>query len=164
MQNSRQLLTLSEVKNKFTKGPISGIFTDGSCTGNPGPGGWGLVYVKDDEIIDEKFGFDDDTTNNRMEITAVMEALKLVQTETKLSLFTDSQLVVNTFMTWAANWEKLGWVRKTGPIKNLDLVQNTYKLIKKLPDVELQWIPAHSGYKWNEYADALSTAYLRDEL
>ena len=139
------------------------IYTDGSCEGNPGPGGWAAIIINNSKK-EEICGGERLTTNNRMEITAVMEALKLVQTETKLSLFTDSQLVVNTFMTWAANWEKLGWVRKTGPIKNLDLVQNTYKLIKKLPDVELQWIPAHSGYKWNEYADALSTAYLRDEL
>jgi ribonuclease HI len=142
-------------------GPQSGIFTDGSCQGNPGPGGWGVVWVSDGEVIAERHGFDPATTNNRMELTGVIEGLLMAPTDEPITLFTDSNLVVNTITKWAAGWEKLGWKRREGPVKNLDLVQRAYALSKERPNVKIEWVPGHSGYTWNERADVLSTEHLR---
>ncbi len=142
-------------------GPQTGIFTDGSCQGNPGPGGWGVVYVRDGQVIAERHGSDPATTNNRMELTACIEGLLIAPEDERISLFTDSNLVVNTLTKWAAGWEKRGWVRREGPVKNLDLVQKAYALVVARPNVRIEWVPGHSGYTWNERADELSTAHLR---
>jgi ribonuclease HI len=69
---------------------------------------------------------------------------------------------VNTITKWAAGWKENGWKRKSGPIKNLDLVQKLYELCRSRPELQLRWIKAHSGNRWNEYADSLATAYRRD--
>ncbi|MFP6623226.1 MAG: ribonuclease H, partial [Myxococcota bacterium] len=126
------------------------------------PGGWGFVWVEDGEILEQRFGDTPDTTNNRMELQALIEAYKLLRNDAKVSIYSDSQLCVRTINEWAATWEKRGWKRKTGPIKNLDLVQELYALAGDHPDVKLEWIRAHDGSKWNEYADALATTYLRE--
>jgi ribonuclease HI len=76
-------------------------------------------------------------------------------------VMTDSQLCVDTINSWAAEWERNGWKRKRGAIKNLDLVQELYRLARGRPEVELRWIKSHNGFLWNEYADALATAYRR---
>ncbi|MBI51924.1 MAG: ribonuclease H [Chloroflexi bacterium] len=164
MKNQRTLLTLEQVLDKYVDGPSTGIFTDGSCSGNPGPGGWGVVVVDDNEIIDQKFGSAEDTTNNKMELTALLEAIKIAQNIKVSNIYTDSQLLVNTFTSWAIKWEKMGWRRKSGPIKNIELIQEIYFLFNKQNEYSLKWIPAHSGFRWNEYADALSTSYLREIL
>lgn len=143
------------------RGPQTGIFTDGSCQGNPGPGGWGVVWVQDGDVVAERHGSDPATTNNRMELTGVIEGLLMAPTDEPITLFTDSNLVVNTLTKWAAGWEKLGWKRREGPVKNLDLVQRAYELSKERPNVKIEWVPGHSGYTWNERADALSTEHLR---
>ena len=83
---------------------------------------------------------------------------------TAATIYTDSNLAVQTINEWAAGWERRGWKRKTGPIQNLDLVQRLYALAKARPELKLQRIKAHAGSRWNEYADALSTASRRDEL
>ena len=142
-------------------GPQSGIFTDGSCQGNPGPGGWGVVFVRDAGVVTERHGFDPATTNNRMELTAVIEGFLLAPADEEIALYTDSNLVVNTVTKWAAEWEKRGWRRKEGPVKNLDLVQRVYALSKERANVRIEWVPGHSGYTWNERADELSTTYAR---
>lgn len=141
-------------------GPETGIFTDGSCQGNPGPGGWGVVVVEKGRIVAEKNGFDPSTTNNRMELTAIIEGLKLA-TADRTTLYTDSNLAVNTLTKWAKGWEAKGWKRPQGPVANLDLVQAAWELVKAKPQVAIEWVPGHSGYTWNEYADQLSTAHLR---
>lgn len=141
-------------------GPRSGIFTDGSCQGNPGPGGWGVVVVVDGVVQDERNGYAPQTTNNRMELTATIEGLKLAGSD-PVALFTDSNLVVNTLTKWAKGWEAKGWKRAQGPVANLDLVQEAWALLKERPNVSVEWVPGHSGYTWNEYADQLSTAYTR---
>ncbi|MDG1990103.1 MAG: ribonuclease HI [Dehalococcoidia bacterium] len=164
MKTSRSLFSVNEVLKLYSSGPVTGIFTDGSCVGNPGPGGWGTVFVQDDKIIDQKFGHADDTTNNQMELTALLAALELTEEDSKISIYTDSQLLVNIFNKWASNWEAMGWKRKSGPIKNLELIKKIYILLQVRNGITILWIPAHSGYKWNEYADSLSTAYLRDVL
>jgi len=136
------------------------IYTDGACRGNPGPGGWGYVCVEEGKVLSQDHGADPDTTNNRMELQALIEAYKLLPADAKVDVYSDSQLCVNTVNQWAAGWEKRGWKRKTGPIKNLELVQELYALANERPNVELHWIRAHDGSKWNEYADALASAYM----
>lgn len=156
----RELLTPEEVLAKHTSGPKTGVFTDGSCEGNPGPGGWGFVWVEDDEIRTEASGNSPATTNNRMELTALIEAYKALPSDAETTIFSDSEICVKTINEWAAGWEARGWRRKTGPIKNLELVQTLYRLARAHPRVTLRWIRAHDGSRWNEYVDALANAYM----
>jgi len=157
-------LPVAEVLKRFTDGPQTGVFTDGSCSGNPGTGGWGAVYVRDGEIVAARHGDDPATTNNRMELTAMIAGLEMLGPDDEADVYSDSMLVVNTLTKWAKDWEKRGWQRKEGEVKNLELVQRAYGLAQERPRVRIQWIRAHDGSRWNEYADALSTAYLRDEV
>ena len=105
-------------------------------------------------------GADPDTTNNRMELSALIAGLGMLPEDAKLRVYSDSQLCVKTVNEWAAGWEKRGWKRKSGPIANLELVQRLYSLANAHPKVTLQWIKAHDGSRWNEYADALASAYM----
>ncbi|MDX1659747.1 MAG: ribonuclease H [Nitriliruptorales bacterium] len=157
-------LTLDAVLEKYDGGPQTGVFTDGSATPNPGPGGWGAVYVVDGEVIRQAHGHEAHTTNNRMELTAVIEAMDLVPEGTDATIYTDSRLVEQTLNQWADDWRRRGWKRKTGPVENLDLVKEAYNKLESRPELEVRWIKAHAGALWNEYADSLSTAYTRDEL
>lgn len=157
-------LTLEEVLAKFSGGPQDGIFTDGSARPNPGPGGWGLVYVKGGEILESLHGQEAHTTNNRMELRALIEAFKIIKPSESVTVYTDSNLCVNIVTKWAAGWKKNGWKKKTGPIKNLELVTELYALYEERPQLNLQWIKAHNGWLWNEYADSLATAWAREEL
>lgn len=156
-------LTVAEVLAKYADGPTDGVFTDGASHPNPGPGGWGAVFVRNGEIVAEAHGHSEDTTNNRMELTALIEGCRLVPAGQAATVWTDSQLCVSTINEWAAAWERNGWKRKGGAIKNLELVQELYKISKSRPELTLRWIKAHSGNRWNEYADALSTAYRREK-
>ena len=159
-----QFLTLTQVLERFHDGPDSGVFTDGSCIPNPGPGGWGAVYVIDGEVVAEEHGHEPATTNNRMELRALAAALDLVPVGTPARIYTDSNLAVRTLTEWAAGWERRGWRRKTGPVENLDLVRPLYERLTARPELELVWIKAHAGNRWNEYADALATAWAREQL
>ncbi len=136
--------------------PTTGVFTDGSSSPNPGPGGWGAVYVRDNTIVDEAYGHGGDTTNNRMELLALIRAVDLVPNGTAETVYSDSKLAVQTINEWAAGWEKRGWKRKSGPVENLDLVKDAYAAYRKRPELELVWIKAHVGFRWNEYADELA--------
>jgi ribonuclease HI len=156
-----RVLTLSQVLEVYTAGPVSGVFTDGAAHPNPGPGGWGAVYVVEGEIVTEARGAEPQTTNNRMELTALIAGYALVPMGKAAIVLTDSQLCVDTINTWAAEWERNGWKRRRGEIKNLDLVQQLYRVARSRPEIELRWIKSHNGYRWNEYADALASAYRR---
>ena len=158
----RELLTPEAVLARYSAGPKTGVFTDGSCEGNPGPGGWGVVWVEDDRVRAEKHGFDPATTNNRMELRALITAFQLLPADADLPVFSDSELCVKTLNEWAAGWELRGWRRKSGPIANLELVRELWVLKQAHPRVRVQWIRAHDGSRWNEYADALANAYLRE--
>jgi ribonuclease HI len=160
-RGATEYLTPDEVLQRYHGGPKTGVFTDGSCEGNPGPGGWGFVWVEDDQIIHEDRGTDPATTNNRMELLALVNAYKKLPEDSQVTIFSDSQLCVKTINEWAAGWERRGWRRKSGPIANLELVKSLYALAGNHPDVKLQWIRAHDGSRWNEYADALASAYQR---
>jgi ribonuclease HI len=157
-------LTRAQVLERYHDGPDTGVFTDGSAIPNPGPGGWGAVYVRNGEIVAELRGHEPLTTNNRMELRALQAALELVAPGEPARIHTDSNLAVRTITEWAAGWEKRGWVRKTGPVENLDLVRPLYEAFRDRPELELVWIKAHAGNRWNEYADALATAWARDDI
>lgn len=162
---SRELnLCVHEVLARFRNGPQTGVFTDGGAQPNPGPGGWGFVFVRDSKILQQGYGHAPDTTNNRMELTALIEAFKALPEDEEVTIYSDSDLCVKTINEWASAWEKRGWRRKTGPIKNLELVQELYALAQAHPKVRLQWIRAHNGDLWNEYADSLATAWMREAL
>jgi ribonuclease HI len=163
-KGASELLTLAEVLEKYTEGPTTGVFTDGSSVPNPGPGGWGAVYVVDGEIVAQDHGHDPDTTNNRMELQALIAACDLVPDGEAVTVYSDSNLAVRTINEWAAGWRARGWKRKTGPVENLDLVKVAYERFSSRPELTLTWIRAHDGSRWNEYADALASAWQRDEL
>lgn len=134
----------------------SGVFTDGSAEPNPGVGGWGVVWVRDGKVVAERSGGEPDTTNNRMELRALIEAYRLVPEGTPVTVWSDSNLVVRTVNEWAAGWERRGWKRSSGPVQNLDLVQELYGIARSRPEVTVAWIKAHVGHEWNEYADRLA--------
>lgn len=154
-------LTVEEVLDRYHGGPDTGVFTDGSADPNPGPGGWGAVYVVDDAVVTRAHGHESHTTNNRMELTALLAGYDLVPAGTPATIYTDSDLAVRTINEWAPQWEARGWRRKAGPIANLDLVRLLYAKARQRPELRLRWIRGHGGARWNEYADALSTAYRR---
>jgi len=161
--------TLAEVLRRFKsgryqEGPRSGVFTDGSASPNPGPGGWGFVHVEEGVVVNSGHGHDPDTTNNRMELLGLINAYRSLPSDARVDIYSDSNLCVQTVNLWAKSWEKAGWKRKTGPIANLNLVQELYAEQGQRPGVKLQWIKAHNGWLWNEYADALATAWMRTEL
>lgn len=161
----RRDMTTSEVLETYTEGPSTGVFTDGASEGNPGPGGWGAVLVVDDQVVAEDYGYKAHTTNNRMELTALIAGLEMIPPDQEVDVYTDSQLIVNIVTQWAEGWKERGWKKKSsGPIANLELVKQAYELSRKRPKAHIRWIAAHSGYRWNEYADALATAYRRDEF
>ena len=131
------------------------IYTDGACKGNPGPGGWGALLVFG-ERERELFGGEAPTTNNRMEMTAVIRALESLKRVCEVDLYTDSQYVKNGIETWIHGWKRNGW--KTAdkkPVKNAELWQRLDAL-RNLHHVEWRWVKGHSGDPGNERADALA--------
>ena len=154
-------LPVASVLARHTAGPKDGVFTDGAADPNPGPGGWGAVHVVGDRVVSEDCGHEKQTTNNRMELVALAAGCRLVPRGTPAILYTDSMLCVNTLTKWAEGWEARGWRRKDGPIENLELVQELYATLRARPELEVRWVAAHSGIRWNEYADALATSYRR---
>ncbi len=131
------------------------IYTDGACRGNPGPGGWGvLLRFKDNEK--ELFGGVNDTTNNRMELTAAIEALKAINKKSSVVLFTDSKYVMQGITEWLPNWKRNGWrTAAKKPVKNADLWQVLDALANQ-HDIKWQWVKGHNGHPENERADELA--------
>lgn len=130
-------------------------FTDGACSGNPGPGGWGAVLQFGDHER-ELHGGAADTTNNRMELTAAIEALKALSEPCRVSLTTDSTYVKDGITQWLVNWKRNGW--KTAakkPVKNQDLWQ-ALDLETARHEIEWCWVKGHSGHIENERADRLA--------
>ena len=157
-------LTLDEVLAKYTGGPDSGVFTDGSASPNPGPGGWGMVWVDKGEILAQDHGHEAHTTNNRMELEALIAAYRRLPEDARVTVHSDSRLCIDTITKWAPAWERKGWKRKGEPLKNLDLVKELLALYRAHAGCRLVWIAAHSGERWNEYADSLATAWMRPSL
>jgi len=131
------------------------IYADGACSGNPGPGGWGAILSYND-TAKEIFGYELATTNNQMELTAVIEALSLLKTRCKIEIFTDSQYVKNGITGWIHNWIRKGWRKNNDePVKNVGLWQKLYEEAQK-HDIIWHWVRGHSGNQGNEIADALA--------
>ena len=159
--------TTEEVLDRFADGPDTGLFTDGSCEENPGgAGGWGAVKVVRGEVVDQKHGHAEVTTSNRMELTAVIEALRMLAPGEDLTVRTDSKYCLNVATKWASSWKRNGWTRgkKREPVENLDLVKELQELMEARPQARVEWVRGHDGSRWNEYADSLSTAYTRNRL
>ena len=137
------------------------IFTDGACSGNPGPGGWGAV-LRFGGREKELCGGDDDTTNNRMELTACIEALSALKEPCEVTLTTDSQYVVNGMTKgWASSWQKNGWIKSDKkPVQNPDLWEKLLEL-SKLHKLTFVWIKGHAGHPENERCDALAVGYYK---
>ena len=133
------------------------IYTDGACSGNPGPGGWGAVILEEDKNQKNISGNEKDTTNNRMELMAPIMALKKINTNSKVVIYTDSKYVKNGITEWIKNWEKNGWKSANKkPVKNKDLWVKLNKLSKGHV-IDWKWVKAHAGNKYNEIADRLAT-------
>ena len=138
------------------------IFTDGGCRGNPGPGGWGVVLRYGDH---EKtfFGAEAETTNNRMELMAAIQALKLLREPCKIELYTDSQYLQKGITEWLKNWKKNNWKKADKkPVKNADLWEELDKQAAH-HQISWHWVKAHNGHRENEMADALANQAI-DEL
>jgi len=133
------------------------IYTDGACSGNPGPGGWGAILVygsKEKELS----GFEASTTNNRMELTSVIMALEALREPCEVELFTDSQYVANAVNRgWLESWHKKGWKRKGGEVKNPDLWVKLMPFLEK-HKVSFTWVKGHSDNEYNNRCDELAVA------
>lgn len=137
------------------------LFTDGACSGNPGPGGWGAI-LRYNGIEKELSGGEENTTNNRMELTATIEGLSALKEPCRVRLVTDSRYVADGIgKGWAASWRKNGW-RKADkkPALNADLWERLLRLTE-LHTVEIEWVRGHNGHPENERCDALAVAYYK---
>lgn len=134
------------------------IYTDGACKGNPGPGGWGAV-LRYGTVEKEISGGAKETTNNRMEISAVLMALKCLKEPCEVTLYSDSQYVCNAIKQgWAKKWQKNNWMRnKTDPALNADLWAELLKLLET-HKVSVIWVKGHAGHPENERCDRLAVA------
>lgn len=131
------------------------IFTDGACRGNPGPGGWGAILRYAGKVRELK-GADPDTTNNRMELTAPIEALSVLKETCQVTLTTDSQYVRQGITTWIEGWKRNGWkTANKKAVKNADLWQ-TLDVLNQKHHVDWRWVKGHSGHPENERVDELA--------
>ena len=135
------------------------IYTDGACSGNPGPGGWG-VFIENSGSVTELSGRDENTTNNRMELKAVIEALKFFTINSKLTIHTDSKYVMDGASRWIINWKKNKWkTAQKKDVKNKDLWIELDNLLN-YHDVSWVWVKGHDGIYGNERADYLATSVI----
>ncbi|MBB5019655.1 ribonuclease HI [Chitinivorax tropicus] len=131
------------------------IYTDGACKGNPGPGGWGALLIYGGHQR-ELFGGEADTTNNRMELRAVIEALKVLKRPCQVRVYTDSQYVQKGISEWIHGWKRKGWRNSQNePVKNADLWQQL-DLAQSQHQMEWRWVKGHAGHEMNERADQLA--------
>jgi len=138
------------------------IYTDGACRGNPGPGGWGAI-MRYNDTEKEYFGGEKETTNNRMEMSAIIESLSLLTRPCKVDLCTDSRYVIDGITKWLPGWKKKNWkTSKNQPVKNEDLWRTLDKLVQP-HDITWNWVKGHSGHIENERADQLANKGI-DEL
>jgi ribonuclease HI len=137
-------------------------YTDGACSGNPGPGGWGVLLIarKGDSVLKERElkGGEPDTTNNRMELLAAINALEALERSSAITLVTDSAYVKNGVESWIHGWKRNGWkTSNKKPVKNVDLWQRLDEA-RLRHDVTWEWIKGHAGHPENERADELARA------
>ena len=134
------------------------IYTDGACRFNPGPGGWGCILVYNG-VEKELCGGERETTNNRMELTAVIEGLRALKESCDVTLYSDSKYLVDAFLQgWVYSWKKAGWRRGRDELKNPDLWERIYSLTQK-HEVTFVWVKGHDGHDYNERCDLLATSF-----
>ncbi len=133
------------------------IYTDGACSGNPGIGGWG-AYLKYKDNVKELSGSAENTTNNRMELVAAIEGLKILKKSSKVNLYTDSVYLKDGITKWIFNWQKNNWKNANKKdVKNKDLWIQLLEVVNK-HDINWIWVKGHEGNKGNEIADNLATS------
>ena len=138
------------------------IYTDGACSGNPGIGGWGAVILIDSEEPISLHGGLKDTTNNQMELTAVIKALQYFHETQSIKVFTDSKYVLNGMSLWIENWKKNGWkTANKKPVKNKDLWIELDTALDK-HNIIWKWVKGHAGNQYNEIADSLARKFIED--
>lgn len=144
--------------------PELDIYTDGACSGNPGPGGWGAVICYNKQEMD-LYGGEKQTTNNRMEMRAAIESLNLLPHPAKINLYTDSRYVQDGITKWMINWKQKGWLTADKkPVKNRDLWEQLDAAIQR-HKIQWYWVKGHNGHVLNERADALARAgIVRQEM
>jgi ribonuclease HI len=139
------------------------IYSDGACSGNPGPGGWGAVMISGEHVRDI-CGGEPATTNNRMELMAAIQALEALKKPCKVELHTDSTYVMKGISEWIHGWKKRGWLTADKkPVKNDDLWRRL-DVARSKHDVTWKWVKGHSGHELNERADALARRGLKEAL
>ena len=133
------------------------IYTDGACSGNPGPGGWGAI-LRYKDVEREMSGGEAETTNNRMELLGVINGLSALKESCAVALYSDSQYICNALNTgWLRDWKKRGWKRRDGELKNAELWQELDALLGK-HHVEAHWVKGHAENEYNNRCDALAVA------
>lgn len=150
-----------ERKKMSNRGNVIAAATDGACSGNPGPGGWGALLRFEDGSVEEFGGFEPNTTNNRMELQAaisVLNRLKALQRCPELTIRTDSKYLIDGLSKWMANWKRKGWRTAAGkPVLNQDLWQELDRA--QLADVSLEYVKGHSGDPDNDRVDEIAVSY-----
>ena len=140
----------------------SDVYTDGACSGNPGIGGWGVVILIDNNQPIHLNGGSLNTTNNQMELTAAIEALKFLSEASSINLFTDSKYLKDGIELWIKNWKKNNWrTSKKTPVKNKDLWMSLDTQIQR-HKINWKWIRGHMGHRHNEYADYLARKFIKE--
>jgi len=137
------------------------IYTDGACSGNPGPGGWGAVIFDNENNQKNISGSETNTTNNRMELSAAIMALKKIKTSSEITIYTDSTYVKNGITEWVLKWKKNEWINSNKkPVKNKDLWVKLDNLCEQ-NKVSWKWVKGHSTNKYNNLADELATQAIK---
>jgi ribonuclease HI len=138
------------------------VYTDGACSGNPGPGGWGAVILDEEKNKTSISGKEKTTTNNRMELMAPIMALRKIKKPSEVIIYTDSTYLKNGITIWIKKWEKNGWKSASKKqVKNKDLWVILNELSKE-QTIDWRWVKAHAGNKYNEMADSLATEAIRN--
>ena len=139
------------------------IYTDGACSGNPGPGGWAAIIIINEKIINEISGSEKNTTNTKMELLAPIKAIEKFKKKSKISIFTDSTYVRDGITTWIKKWEKNGWkTASKKPVKNKEL----WKKLKSLSikhSIEWIWVKGHAQNKYNNLVDELAQDAIKNK-
>ena len=138
------------------------IYTDGACSGNPGPGGWGAVIFDNDNKQKNISGSEENTTNNRMALSAAIMALEEVNTNSEITIYTDSTYVKNGITEWVLKWKENGWKNSNKePVKNKDLWEKLDNLCEQ-NTINWKWVKGHASNKYNNLADELATKAIKN--
>ena len=138
------------------------IYTDGACSGNPGPGGWGAVIFDNENKQKNISGSEENTTNNRMELSAAIMALEEVNTNSEITIYTDSTYVKNGITEWVLKWKENGWKNSNKePVKNKDLWEKLDNLCEQ-NTINWKWVKGHASNKYNNLADELATKAIKN--